>query len=164
MDIYEFIEAKNIPFERYDHAPVYTCEEAAQLTSHIPGAKTKNLFLRDRKGKRHFLVVVDSEALVDLKSLAAVLSSDRLSMGSPERLMKHLSIEPGAVSLLALLNDREHRVEIYIDERIAHADYMQCHPLVNTSTLVLSRESVQTFLDATGHTSHVIAIPERGSS
>jgi Ala-tRNA(Pro) deacylase len=106
-DIYQFLNDNEIEFERFDHPPVYTVNDVKRLASDLPGVKTKNLFLRDKKGQRHFLVSVPAEKRVDLKRLAEALESTKLSFGSPDRLKKYLGIDPGAVSLLAIVNDSE---------------------------------------------------------
>ena len=117
-DIYEFLESHKISYERHDHPAVFTVEESKRLSPELDGASTKNLFLRDKKGSRHFLVTVPEDKKVDLKTLSSALDSSRLSFASPERLKTHLGIEPGSVSLLAVLNDTEKNVEVFIDQEI----------------------------------------------
>ncbi len=158
-DFFKFIEEHGIAYTRHDHPAVYTVEEADQLVPDLPGAKTKNLFLRDDKGKRHFLVLVPSDKRVNLKALKGVLGVKRISFGSPERLKKHLGIEPGAVSLLAVYNDSEHKVEVVMDQDLWEADIFLFHPLVNTSTLVIKKRDIERFLDITGHGLKIVKIP-----
>jgi len=161
-DIYEVLDNGNIEYQRYDHPPVFTVEDVHRLTPDLPGAKTKNLFFRDKKGNRHFLVVVPADKRVDLKALPTVLESSKISFGSPDRLMEHLGITPGSVSLLAIVNDQENKVEVIIDESLWTSEAFQFHPLVNTSTLVISRDNIKRFLDATGHKVKIMEIPEQG--
>jgi len=161
-DIYEVLDNGNIEYQRYDHPPVFTVEDVHRLTPDLPGAKTKNLFFRDKKGNRHFLVVVPADKRVDLKALPTVLESSKISFGSPDRLMEHLGITPGSVSLLAIVNDQENKVEVIIDESLWTSEAFQFHPLVNTSTLVISRDNIKRFLDATGHEVKIMEIPEQG--
>ncbi len=157
--IYEFLAHHQIDFERYDHPAVFTCDEARKYVRINSGSDTKNLFLRDKKGKRHFLVVVGYDKEVDLAELSATLNVPRLGLASAERLSEHLRIEPGAVSLLALINDHSHSVEVVVDEAIWLADAVRCHPLVNTSTLVISQEALQRFLRATAHEPVILNVP-----
>lgn len=161
MDIYTFLHMHGIPYERYDHHPVYTCEQADCLD--IPGdaAKTKNLFLRDRKGRRHILVTVGAAKNVDLRGLEEAIDAKGLSFASPERLMQCLGLSPGSVTILAVLNDTAGRVEVVVDEGLWGCDALQCHPLVNTSTLVMGREGVERFLALTGHTPRIVSVPQR---
>lgn len=125
----------------------------------MEAARTKNVFVRDRPGKRHFLVVVGYDKRVDLKALAEVLDTSKLSLGSSERLLQHLGVEPGSVTILGLFNDREQKVELVLDQPIAAAASVRCHPLVNTSTLELEAEGLARFLAATGHQPRVIEVP-----
>lgn len=159
MDIYQFLADHNIAYERHDHPPVFTCEEALRLVPPLPAAKTKNLFLRDRKGRRHFLVTVGYEKAVDLKALASLLRVSKLGFASAERLQRYLGVDPGSVSILAVVNDLNREVEMIMDKDLWEAKAFQCHPLVNTSTLVISRDHIQRFLEITGHPVRVLDVP-----
>jgi Ala-tRNA(Pro) deacylase len=106
MDLATFLADHGIELQRFEHPPVMTVEESERLVPRLPGAKTKNLFLRDKKGARHFLVTVPYKVAVDLIALGVQLGAGRLGFASAERLMKHLGVTPGWVSLLALVNDR----------------------------------------------------------
>lgn len=162
MDIYHFLAEHDIEYERHDHPPVFTCEEANRLVPPLPAAKTKNLFLRDRKGRCHFLVVVGYEKVVDLKALSSLLGVSKLSLASPERLRRYLGVDPGAVTILGVVNDSNKEVEIIVDEDLWGSKAFRCHPLVNTSTLVISRENIKRFLDTTGHKLRILNIPSKG--
>ncbi len=161
MDICQFLDTHGIEFERHDHPPVFTCEEADRLVPELPAAKTKNLFVRDRKGHRHFLVVVGYEKVVDLKALSSVLGVTKLGLASPDRLRKYLGVDPGAVTLLGVANDSNKAVEVIIDEDLWDSQAFRCHPLVNTSTLVISRQNVKRFLEITGHKLQILSIPSK---
>ena len=158
---YDFLEANQVDYNRHDHPAVFTVEESDRLVPELPGAKTKNLFLRDDKGKRHFLVLVPSDKQVDLKGLKDQMGIKRISFASPQRMKKYLGIEPGAVSPLALFNDKAHGVEVFIDQTLWASQAFQFHPLVNTSTLVITHDNMARFLNATGHAYTVIEVPER---
>ncbi|MBI2636275.1 prolyl-tRNA synthetase associated domain-containing protein [Candidatus Peregrinibacteria bacterium] len=164
MDIYAFLESHGITYQRFNHPAVFTCEQANELRMPMPGKDTKNLFLRDEKGKRHFLVSVGHEKQVDIKALKTILDTQKLSFASPERLKTYLGVEPGAVTLLGLINDSGHAVEIFIDEAVWNAEAICCHPLVNTATLCIPHSGMELFLSATGHTAHVVDIPKRSPS
>ena len=158
-DIYKFLDSINVSYERFDHPAVYTVSEAKKLSPERDGASTKNLFLRDKKGIRHFLVVVPQDKQVDLKELSSILEASRLSFASPDRLNKYLGIEPGSVSILALLNDPEKTVEVFVDNELWNAEIILCHPLVNTSTLAITRDGIKQFLEKTGHNLMLVEIP-----
>lgn len=161
MDIFAFLDEYKIDYERVDHPAVYTVAEALEKVPHLDGAETKNLFVRTRKADRHFLVVVDYNKSVDLKGLGKALGVKRLSFGSPKRLMTYLGIEPGAVSLLAILNDTDGAVEMVVDQAIWNAERIKCHPLVNTSTLSIAQPDVKRIFEISNHPLTVIDVPER---
>jgi Ala-tRNA(Pro) deacylase len=158
-DIYKFLDDHRIEYERHDHPPVYTVEDVNRLVPPLEAAKTKSLFLRDAKGSRHFLVIVNGEKRVNLKALPDLLNSSRLRFGSPDRLKKHLGVDPGSVSLFAVVNDIDKAVELIIDNTLWTSDAFQFHPLVNTSTLVISRGNVKQFLEKTGHDAQILDVP-----
>ncbi|MGH7636629.1 MAG: prolyl-tRNA synthetase associated domain-containing protein [Gemmatimonadaceae bacterium] len=157
-DLFAFLETHGIRFVRHDHPPVFTCEEEAKHVPESGAGRTKNLFLRDRRGRRHLLLVTLCSKNVRIADFAETSGTDRLSFASPERLMKHLGVAPGAVSLLGLVNDPSHAVELYIDNDVWSAPSVHAHPLRNDATLVLSHENVVRFLDATGHAPTVVTV------
>jgi len=145
------LEELGIPYTRYDHPPVYTVEEAERHWTALQGAHCKNLFLRNKKGNRHYLVVLEASKSADLKRLNRILGEDRLSFASPERLMKHLGLSPGAVSPFGLINDREHHVEVVVDRDLEKAEIVNFHPNVNTATVGISLADFRRFLEWTGN-------------
>jgi Ala-tRNA(Pro) deacylase len=159
MDLDAFLRNHGITAARHSHPPVMTVEESERLVPKLPGAKTKNLFLRDKKGARHFLATVPHDLPVDLNALGSVLAAGRLGFASPERLAKHLGVTPGSVSLLALVNDTARAVEFVIDRALWDAPAVQAHPLVNDATMVLMHAELERFLAATGHAPRVIDVP-----
>lgn len=158
-DIYKFLEDHQVEYERHDHPPVYTVEDVNRLVPPLPAAKTKNLFFRDSKGKRHFLVVVQGHKRIDMKALSNVLGSSKLRFGSPDRLKKYLGVDPGSVTILAVVNDTQKAVEVVMDKALWASDAFQFHPLVNTSTLVVSRNQLKRFFNKTGHEVRIIDVP-----
>ena len=158
-DLYQFLADHHIEYKRHDHPPVFTVADVERLVPLLPAAKTKNLFLRDKKGKRHFLVVVPAQKRVDIKALAAVIGAGRLSFGSPDRLKRFLDVDPGSVTILALIRDAGHAVEVVFDKILAQEKAFQFHPLVNTSTLVISRDHLLQFLEITGHEIRRLDVP-----
>ncbi|MEP6997114.1 MAG: prolyl-tRNA synthetase associated domain-containing protein [Betaproteobacteria bacterium] len=159
MNIDAFLHKHGITAARYEHAAVMTVDESDRLVPPLPGAKTKNLFLRDKKGARHFLVTVPAARAVDLSALGAALGAGRLGFASPERLQKHLAVTPGSVSLLALVNDAAGAVEFVIDRSLWEAEAVHAHPLINSATMVLTHADLERFLRATGHAPRVIDVP-----
>jgi Ala-tRNA(Pro) deacylase len=134
-----------------DHPPVFTVEEAQALRGQVPGEHTKNLFLKDKKD-RLFLVVAPEDAEIDLKQLHhRIGASGRLSFGKPDLLMETLGVAPGSVTAFAPLNDAAGRVTVVLDESLATAETVNCHPLVNTATTTIAAKDLLAFLRSTGH-------------
>lgn len=149
--LFAFLAELGIATRTTDHAPVFTVEESRSLRGGIPGAHTKNLFLRDGK-RNHFLVCAEEGAAVDLKRLRArVGARGGLSFASAEALREHLGVTPGAVSLLAAINDRSGTVKVFVDEDLLAADQVNCHPLTNARTTSIAVADLVLFLRATGH-------------
>src|SRR5262245_36721615 len=160
-DLNETLDDLKIPYERFDHAPVFTCDEAYAALPNNPAVQTKNIFLRDKRGRRHLLLVTTCEKAVDIKKFADQADADHLSFASPERLMKYLGVEPGSVTVLGLITDTEHAVELYVDRDVWETPMWRCHPLVNSATLVLSRTDLERFFSRTGHAPRVINLLTR---
>ena len=157
-DLSAFLEQLQIVCERVEHLPVFTIEEVERFVPPLRGAPTKNLFLRDKKGTRQALVIVGASKPVDLRALAASTGFERPSFGSADRLKRCLGIEPGSVSLLSLINDQAHAVEVFIDRDLWTAESFHCHPLVNTATLSVTHEAAERFLEATGHSFRLVDV------
>lgn len=151
-----------IAFDLYEHEPVFTVEEGLVLMKDIPGHGTKNLFLRDKKGRRFFLVTVCEEKRVDLSALGDLLGVGRLSFASAERLKELLGVEPGSVTLLALMNDINHAVEFHFDADLYQYGLIQCHPLRNDATVTIEPRSVDRFAGLFGAQVLEIKIPTVG--
>jgi Ala-tRNA(Pro) deacylase len=150
-ELLSYLEYHGIEAVTYEHPPVHTVEESQKLRGDVPGVHTKNLFLRDSK-KAFFLVVTNEAATVNLKDLRHKIDArGALSFGTPEALLELLGVTPGAVSLLALVNDRGHKVLPVIDESLLQAGLVNCHPLSNRRTTSLSAEGILGFLATTGH-------------
>ncbi|MFC2164877.1 prolyl-tRNA synthetase associated domain-containing protein [Acidobacteriota bacterium] len=149
--VYDILTELGISYTSHSHPPVFTVEEAEKHWDTITGAHCKNLFLRNKKGTRHYLVVVESRKQVDLRSLTGRLGADRLSFASPDRLMRFLGLEPGAVSPFGLINDKDNKVEVVVDRGLQEAKRVNFHPNVNTATVGLSYEDFEKFLEWCGN-------------
>jgi Ala-tRNA(Pro) deacylase len=144
------LEALGIHTRTVTHPPVFTVEEAKAQRGDLPGAHIKNLFLRNKKGEM-WLVVAEESRPIDLKALGERLGAGRLSFGSPERLMTHLGVAPGAVTPFALINDRVGHVKVAIDKAVLEQDPVNCHPLTNDRTTAIAPRDLLTFLEQSGH-------------
>ena len=151
QSVEDYLAALGIPFTRHEHPPVATVAAAEHYWGGIDALHAKNLFLRDQKGTRHFLVVLEFTRRADLKALGTTFSAGKLGFASPERLLAYLGLTPGAVSPFGLINDRAHLVEVAMDAAIRDAPLVAFHPNVNTATLVLTGADFQRYLAAVGH-------------
>lgn len=155
-----YLATLGIRVTTHSHPPLFTVEESQRLRGEIPGAHTKNLFLRDRKD-RHFLVTLQEEAQVDLKTIHQLIgASGRVSFGKPERLMKYLGVTPGAVTLFGLINDSGRNVTVVLDEPLMHHEVINAHPLHNAATISIANADLRRFLSATGHEPLILKVSQ----
>jgi Ala-tRNA(Pro) deacylase len=148
--LYRFLADAGIDYQRHEHPPVYTVPEAELHWEGIPGAHCKNLFLRNKKGNHHYLVILLSDKTADLHKLTRLLGEDRLSFGSPERLMEHLRLTPGAVSPFSLIHNHAKDVRVVIDQDLKNHQQVSFHPNVNTATITISLPDFTRFLTLCG--------------
>ena len=140
------------------HPPVFTVEEAKALRGDLPGHHVKNLFLRNKKEEMWLVVALEDRA-IDLKRLGEALGAGRLSFGSPERLRRHLGIEPGSVTPLALINDESRSVQLVLDRGLVDGAPVNVHPLVNTMTTAVAPADLLHFFEAIGHSPRWLDFP-----
>jgi Ala-tRNA(Pro) deacylase len=147
-----------IPYTRHEHPPLPTIDEAEKYWPAVDATHCKNLFLRNQKGNRHYVVVVEWRKRVDLRNVALQIGDGKLSFGSPERLMKHLGVTPGSVSPAGLINDPHHAVRVFVDRDLKSAQRLSFHPNTNTVTLTVSGPDFYRFLESSGHAIHYVTI------
>ncbi|MHB8094685.1 MAG: prolyl-tRNA synthetase associated domain-containing protein [Candidatus Aminicenantales bacterium] len=145
------LEELGIPYVRIEHPPVITVEEAEERWKGLSGAHCKNLFLRNQRGNRHYLVVAEASRRIDLRELARRIGEDRLSFGSPDRLKKYLGVKPGAVSPFGLIHDEGRRVLVLIEKSLRDSRAVIFHPNVNTASLSLAFADLERFLSYRGN-------------
>ncbi|TCT08059.1 prolyl-tRNA synthetase associated domain-containing protein [Aquabacter spiritensis] len=146
-----FLADHGIAAVTHHHPPLHTVAESQALRGDLPGAHTKNLFLRDSK-KTYFLVTLEENTPVDLKALRSKIGArGGLSFGSTEALYEKLGVLPGSVTLLATINDPDHQVIVAVEARLLAADLVNCHPLTNEKTTALTPDALLRFLELTGH-------------
>ena len=158
-DLFAFLSELAIRTRTVEHTPVFTVAESRGIKERIPGAHTKNLFVKDRRGAL-FVVVARAEAKIDLKRLhEAIGAAGRLSFGSADLLRETLGVEPGSVTPFAVINDKAARVSVVLDADLMAYNEINVHPLVNTMTTTIARENLLAFLRACGHPPRVVALP-----
>lgn len=152
------LEALAIPFTAHEHVAVFTVAESDAVHAAMPGAHTKNLFLKDTAGA-FWLVTVPSAARVDLKALPAAIGCKRVSFGKAEDMERLIGIAPGSVTPLAAINATPGSLTVVLDADLAAAPQVNVHPLRNTATFGLSGEAILMLLRHWGHTPQVASIP-----
>lgn len=151
QEMLAFLDQRQISYQYLSHPAVFTCEEAALHRPQVAAVSTKNLFLSDKKGRRFFLAVTACEKQVRLDSLSLQLDCPKLRFASESHLHNLLGVTRGSVTVLGLVNDSARQVELWIDTEIWDGEFFLCHPLVNTASLVLSKQSLERFFSLTGH-------------
>ena len=148
-ELLDFLAQLGVEQTTYDHPAVFTVGESGAIKEEIPGAHTKNLFLKDAKDQL-WLISAEGHAGIDLKRLHPVIGSARLSFGKAELMEETLGVSPGSVTAFGLINDRSRRVRFVLDRTLAEADLVNFHPLTNTATTTVSGEGFRRFLAAVG--------------
>lgn len=151
----DWMAANDVAGTTHDHPAVFRVEEGLELKAAMPGAHTKNLFLKDKKG-RLWLISARQDTVVDLKRADKWIGSARLSFGNETLLYETLGVRPGSVTALGLINDPEHRVTFVIDKALWDAHIVNFHPLTNTATTALAQADFRRFLALIGREAMVV--------
>lgn len=154
-ELLSLLEKLAIPTTLYKHRAVFSVGEADELDNSMPGAHTRNLFIRDKR-ENMFLITLLANKPVKLDRLADLLGAGRFSFGSPERLMKYLGVTPGSVTPFAMMNDKEHKVTLILDAEMMEQDIVNYHPLINTMTVGLPPSGLTKFLENCGSKFQII--------
>jgi Ala-tRNA(Pro) deacylase len=159
-ELYLLFEKLNIKFEYYEHPPLATIEDTKTHWKNYNSGRCKNIFFRNHKGDRHYLVILEHLRQLNIRDLEKRLKQGKLTFASDFRLKKYLGIEPGSVSPFGLINDSEKHVHLFIDEKLKEFDRLTFHPNINTASLVLSKSDFLKFLEYTGNTFEFIRLYE----
>lgn len=151
-ELYEVLGKLEISFEYHEHPPLNTIEDAIVHWKDYNSGRCKNIFFRNHKGNRHYLVILEHLRQLDIHDLEKRLRQGKLTFASDKRLMKYLGVEPGSVSPFGLINDTENHVHLFIDEQLNDFERLAFHPNVNTASLVISKSDFISFLEFTGNT------------
>jgi Ala-tRNA(Pro) deacylase len=157
-ELYELLESLSIRFEYHEHPPLATIEDAKIHWKDYNSGRCKNIFFRNHKGDRHYLVILEHLRQLNIHDLERRLKQGKLSFASDLRLKKYLGVEPGSVSPFGLINDTEHHVHLFIDEKLNESDRLAFHPNINTASLVISKTDFIKFLHYTGNTFEFIRL------
>lgn len=149
--LYSLLKELGIPFDYYGHPPVATIGEARKYWKDKEAAHCKNLFFRNHKGDRHYLVIIEYSHDLKIHDLELRLKQGKLSFASDQRMMKYLGVTPGSVTPFGLINDREKNVHVFIDENLKKAYRISFHPCINTASIVIPYPGLEKFLQYTGN-------------
>ena len=149
--VYSYLEQLGIEFEYYEHPEAPTIEIASQYYRGEGTVLCKNLFFRNHKGDKHYLVIMDARHSMNIHDIEHRLHQGKLSFASPERMMRCLGVKPGSVSLFCLVNDVAHEVILFVDNRLLEAEKVSFHPNDNTASLVISRNDMLRFIENVGN-------------
>jgi Ala-tRNA(Pro) deacylase len=156
--VYETLKTLNINFEYYEHKPAPTIEDALTCWRGIESTFCKNLFFRNHKGNKHYLVVLEHSYHLDIHDLEQRLKQGKISFASPERLAKYLGLKGGSVSPFGLVNDVENHVHVFIDINLRKASKLSFHPNDNTASLVVKTDDFIRYMEASGNTYEFIEL------
>ncbi len=159
--VYDLLDSLEIEYERTDHEEANTMEACNEIDAILNVIICKNLFLCNRQETQFYLLMMPGDKPFKTKDISKQIGSARLSFGKPEFMEEYLQIKPGAVSIMGLMNDTEHHVQLLIDKPILESEYVGCHPCVSTSSLkIRTKDVLEKFLPAVKHEPIVVDLPE----
>ena len=150
--VFDNLRRLNISFEVYEHPPLDTIEVALKYWKDIDAHHCKNLFFRNHKGKKHYLVIIKDTTTFNIRSLEQKLKQGKLRFASEKRLLKYLGLRPGSVSPFGLINDDTNHVHVFIDHQLQEAKKISFHPNDNTASVVLEYSDFIKYLNSSGNT------------
>ena len=149
--IASFLDKNEIKFQVYEHPSIPTIEDALKYWGNIESAHCKNLFFRNHKGNRHYLVIFDYKKILGIHELEKKLNQGKLSFASEKRMDKYLGVKPGSVSVFGLINDSDNHVYVFLDEKLKESEKISFHPNDNTATFVIKMSDFIKYLELTGN-------------
>jgi Ala-tRNA(Pro) deacylase len=149
--LYSLLDQLDIPFNYHEHPPAPTIEEAMKYWKDLDATHCKNLFFRNHKGNKHYLVILDHRQDLNIHDLEKRLKQGKLTFASAQRMMKYLGVTPGSVTPLGLINDKEHHVHLFIDENLKNSSTISFHPCVNTASIIISYDDFIKFISHHGN-------------
>lgn len=157
---YDFLDALGISYDRTDHAPATTMEVCKEIDGSLGAVICKNLFLCNRQKTDFYLLVMPGDKKFKTKDLSAQINSARLSFGDAAQMQAYLDIEPGSVSILGLMNDKDNHVRLLVDKDVMHGEYYACHPCINTSSIRFKQADLwDKIIPAMGHEPTFVTLP-----
>ena len=157
---YDLLDSLGVEFQRIDHEAAMTMEACAEIDKVLDATICKNLLLCNRQCTAFYLLMIPGDKVFKTSVLSKGIGSSRLSFAKPEYMLEYLDITPGSVSVLGLMNDREHHVELLMDEDVLKGEYFGCHPCINTSSLrIKTSDLIEKILPAMEHPARIVTLP-----
>lgn len=156
--LYGLLDRLGIAFDYYEHPEAPTVEVAARYWKDLDATHCKNIFFRNHKGNRHYLVVLEHTRELNIRDLEQRLKQGKLTFASPKRLKKYLGLTPGSVTPFGLINDTEKHVHLFLDRNLAGSDRISFHPCINTASLVVAYPDFVRFLDHSGNSYEYVSM------
>jgi len=157
-ELYELLVRLSIEFEYHEHPPVATIDDAKIHWKDLNSGRCKNIFFRNHKGDKHYLVILEHLRQLNIHDLEKRLKQGKLTFASDQRLKKYLGVEPGSVSPFGLINDESHHVHLFIDEKLNESERLSFHPNLNTASLVIKKSDFLKFLNHLGNSFEFIRL------
>ena len=160
IKVYDLLDSLGIEYERTDHEEANTMEACNEIDKVLDVIICKNLFLCNRQETQFYLLMMPGDKPFKTKDLSKQIGSARLSFGKAEYMEEYLDIKSGAVSIMGLMNDTEHHIQLLMDRPVAESEYLGCHPCVSTSSLKMkTKDILEKFLPAVGHEPIMVDLP-----
>ena len=156
IEVLNYLDELKIAYEVVTHPAATTTELADKYIEGVDGVRSKTLFLRDKKKKNFYLVILDDKKSVDMAKLASLTGEKRLQFASADSLKEKMGLEPGVVSIFGLLNNKDHDIKIYIDKEIINEERISFHPNVNTKTIFINMDDMFKFFDSLNYNYEII--------
>jgi Ala-tRNA(Pro) deacylase len=156
--LYGVLQDLNVQFDYYEHPPAATVEEASKYWAGIDSTHCKNIFLRNHKGDKHYLVILEYRNSVNIHELERLLKQGKLSFASPQRMMKYLGLEPGSVSPFGLIHDTSKHVHLFLDDNLQKAERLSFHPNLNTASIIIKYNDFIRYLEWKGNSYEFIRL------
>ena len=157
--VYDLLDSLGVTYQRIDHEPAMTMEACAEIDRVLDATICKNLLLCNRQCTSFYLLMLPGEKSFKTSTFSKTIGSSRLSFADPQYMEEFLDITPGSVSVMGLMNDKDHRVELIMDEDILKGEYIGFHPCINTSSLRLkTADLMEKIIPAMGHPPRIVAI------
>ena len=157
---YDLLDSLGVEYQRIDHEAAMTMEACVEIDKVLDATICKNLLLCNRQNTAFYLLMIPGDKVFKTSVLSKEIGSSRLSFAKPEYMEEYLDITPGSVSVLGLMNDHDHHVQLLMDEDVLKGEYFGCHPCINTSSLrIKTRDLMEKIIPAMDHPARIVTLP-----